>query len=720
MGIPMNIFQFYNPSKSITFMKFFKLFVVAFFLIFITKPVKSQIVYPSSPIVPVTDVYHDTEILDNYQWLEKQEELQVSNWVDEQNEVSVKYLKRMLNRSKAYLKINRYMFSDLDFLRREQSTEENRHKRYFRLYYVNTYGTPDIFYKYGATGKYVPFLRNAKFSTDGEINISNLRTSKNNDYLAVQYNQNGSDWNKIKIVKIDDKLILNDVVENTKFSDINWLKNGFFYTEYPNDSINGKTVFPKIRYHPIGNDQSRDQVIIQTKNSLESFDLYSDKSETIYVIKKENPEDNSFSYYYYQPITNNIRFKPMLKDIKYELNIQGFKKDLIFARTSMDSKQLLVAINPKDPGNWKIISPTYENTLLTGQEIMDDKIILSYQGENNDFIIAVDFEGKVINELSIQPGLSVGSLYFNEDSKRFIYSVESFTIPSVLYKLNLNDFTSELYDKTKVNFDFKDYKFQKTTFKSHDGVEVPIFIVFKDELKTDGSTPFLLKTYGGYGNIGSPRYDPGIVYFLENDGAFAYVDVRGGGKLGNSWWEDGKNLNKRNSILDFIGAAEFLIEKGYTAPKKIAITGASHGGLVMGAAITMRPDLYGSAAIDVGVLDMLRFGNFTVGATNTNISEFGSVKNEEEFKNLLSYSPFHNIDYSKNYPSTLVMTGRYDDRVPPLHSYKFTAKMQNNPSQKNPILLWTQDKTGHYGASNMEDRVLENSFKYGFLLNELE
>lgn len=707
-------------STPTTFMKIHKLFLLAILLAFISSPIYSQIVYPLSPPIPVIDNYHDTEIVDNYRWLEDLESNEVSSWVERQNEVSEKYLDKILNRSRAALDMNKYMYSDVDFLRREQLTDENRNKRYFRLYYVNTYGTPNIFFKYGAKGKYVPFLRSSLFSSSGDTNISNLRTSGNNEFLAVQYNQNGSDWNDIKIVKIDDKLILNDHIKNTKFSDINWYKNGFFYTEYPNDSIIGKTVFPKIRYHLIGNNQSKDQVIIQATNSMESFEMYSEISEKTYVIKKENPESNSYSYYYYGANTDYVRFRPFLKDIKYELNIRGFKNNLILARTSMEGKQLFVAISPNDPGNWKILSPTYENALLTGQEILDDKVILSYHGEENDFIIAVNFEGKVLNELSIMPGLSVSSLNFNKDSKRFIYSVESFTIPRVLYKLDLENFSSELYDKTKVNFDFKDYKFRKSTFTSHDGVEVPIFIVFKEELKTDGSTPFLLKTYGGYGNIGSPRYDPGIVYFLENDGAFAYVDVRGGGKLGNTWWEGGKNLKKKNAFLDFIEASEYLIEKGYTSPKKIAITGGSHGGLVVGAAITMRPDLYGSAAIDVGVLDMLRFEKFTVGATNTNLSEFGSVKNIDEFKNLLSYSPYQNVDYSKRYPSTLIMTGKNDDRVPPLHSYKFTAIMQNNPIQSNPVLLWTQDNTGHYGASNLEDQVLENSYKYGFLLNELK
>lgn len=687
--------------------------------LFISNSLFSQ-TYPNSPKIPQIDVYHDTEIKDDYQWLENQDGTLVNQWVANQNDVSEKYLKKILLRTSASLKINKYMFSDVDILRREKRTENNRHKRYFRLYYPNQNETPDIYYKYGATGKYVPFLRSSLFSTQGEINISNLRSSKDNEYLAVQYNHNGSDWNDIKIVNIDDKKILEDHIENTKFSNINWYKKGFFYTQYPFDSIKGKTILPKIRYHKLGSNQDNDQIIIQAKNDLESLNLYSDKEEKIYIIKKENPESNNFSYYYYEAGSDQIRFRPLLKEIEYELNISGFKNDLILARTSMETQQLLVAINPKDPSNWKILSPNYENAILSGYEIMDKKIILSYHGEKNDFIIAVDYNGKVLNELSIMPGVSVASLNYNKDSKRFTYSVESYTIPRVLYKLDLEKFESELYDKTKVNFDFKDYKFQSTTFKSHDGTEVPIFIVFKKELKTDGSTPFLLKTYGGYGNIARPRYDPGIVYFLENNGAFAYVDVRGGGKLGNSWWEDGKNLNKKNSFLDFIAASEYLIEKGYTAPKKIAITGTSHGGLVMGAALTMRPDLFGSAAIDVGVLDMLRFENFTVGATNTNISEFGSVKKVEEFNNLLSYSPYHNVDDSISYPSTLIMTGKYDDRVPPLHSYKFTALLQNNPAQENPVLLWTQDETGHYGASNMEDKLIENAYKYGFLLDELK
>ena len=257
-------------------------------------------------------------------------------------------------------------------------------------------------------------------------------------------------------------------------------------------------------------------------------------------------------------------------------------------------------------------------------------------------------------------------------------------------------------------------------FKSHDDTEVPLFIVYKDSLKTNGDTPFLLTTYGGYGVIAKPSFNPGAIYFIENGGAFAYVHVRGGGEFGNEWREQGKKLNKKNTILDFSGAAEYLINEGYTKPKKIAAIGGSHGGLIVAAAIIEKPEIFGAAVIDVGVLDMLRFERSVVGSRYTNLNEFGSVKNEAEFKNLYSYSPYHNLDASINYPSMLIMTGSHDTRVPPHNSYKFAAKLQNGENQKNPILLWSQNQTGHFGANKYNAIYEELAFTYSFLLNELK
>ena len=286
-------------------------------------------------------------------------------------------------------------------------------------------------------------------------------------------------------------------------------------------------------------------------------------------------------------------------------------------------------------------------------------------------------------------------------------------------KLRIYNFKYIIKGETKVNFDYKKYQFKKEFITSHDGTKVPIFIVYKDFLNLNGNTPMLLKTYGGYGTINGPRFNAGIIYFLENGGAFAYVNVRGGGELGVDWWEKGKRLNKRNSILDFISAAEYLIEEGYTKPSKLAVTGTSHGGLVVASAIMIRPNLFGSAVINKGVLDMLRVEKFTVGATSTNLSEYGSTENKIDFLNLKSYSPYHTIDTTISYPSMLIITADADNRVPPLHSFKFAAKLQSNINQIKPILIWTQKNAGHYGANKMFDKLEEYNYIYGFLFHEL-
>ena len=317
-------------------------------------------------------------------------------------------------------------------------------------------------------------------------------------------------------------------------------------------------------------------------------------------------------------------------------------------------------------------------------------------------------------------GLSVSSLNFSEEFNKFYFKLSSYTVPPVTCQLDLENYSFEYLGKVEVGFDAKRYKFLRKNFTSQDGTKVPMFIVYKDSLPKNGNTPFLLNTYGGYGQIAKPNYKPGVIYFIENGGAYAYIHVRGGGELGEKWREAGKKLNKKNSILDFTSAAEFLIDEGYTKPKKIAITGGSHGGLIIAAAIIQKPELFGAAVIDVGVTDMLRFENSAVGSTFTNINEFGSVSNELEFNNLLSYSPYHNIDSKVNYPSMLIVTGSDDTRVPPYHSFKFAAKLQSNPEQKNPILLWTQDNTGHFGANEANSIIKENAFIYGFLMEELK
>ena len=559
-------------------------------------------------------------------------------------------------------------------------------------------------------------------SKKDKININYFKISKDNTLLTYQYNRNGSDWHEIRTVKIDKKRHFQEVLKHTKRTGVYWWNNGFFYKKFPFDSINATYKRPNIMYHEVGKKQSEDKLMFKSYSEDEDISVIGTKDEDFYIVKRENTKTEIYNYYLFNPTLeiSQIGFKPFLINTNYDLNFYTKKDSLLYATTSIKGKTHLISINKKEPTKFNLVSPSYENHELQDIEMMEDFMVISYHSINGSLLVKVGYDGAVLNECVLPKGLSVTSLNYSKYYDEFFFKLTSYTIPKVLYKLDLKTFKYELIEETGVNFDYKNYRFKQEQYTTSDGQKVPIFMVYKDSLKRDKSTPFLLKTYGGYGTTNIPRFNSGIVYFIENGGAFAYVDIRGSGGLGETWVKEGQRLNKQNGISDFISAAEYLIKSEYTSPKKIAITGASHGGLIMGAAITQRPDLFGSAVIDVGVLDMLRFEKFTVGSAVQNIKEFGSVKKPEDFENLLSFSPYHNIDYSINYPSTLVVTGNYDNRVPPLHSYKFIAKLQNNPSQKNPVLLWTQDKTGHYGASTRKGFKEEITFLYGFLFHQLK
>ena len=500
---------------------------------------------------------------------------------------------------------------------------------------------------------------------------------------------------------------------------IHWLGDGFFYEKFPFDSLRAKTRKPSIMYHKIDTDPSEDVLIFKSRRDNEYISMYGAPDESFFIIKKENIDTHVFSYFYLNANDNDINFKPFLMNIKYDLEGFRFRENQIYATTFIENKKEVVSIPKDNPDSLNILSKHYSDTVLANYSILEDAIVLHLLTKGGSIFSLVDEDGRLLKETKLPDGLSVSGMRYNKIFKKFFFYLQSFTVPSVLYTLNLETFNYELVNQTSVGFNPKGYKFIKQRFKSNDGESIPIAIIYKDSLLKNSSTPFLMSTYGGYGQISSKSYNPGIVYFIENGGAFAYVDIRGSGELGKQWWDKGKGVNKPNGIQDFVSAAEFLIDNKYTSAKKIAIRGSSHGGLIVAAAAIKRPELFGAVEVNVGVLDMLRFSQFTVGATPTNILEFGDVDKVLEFENLYSYSPYHNIETTVNYPSMLITTGAYDNRVPPLHSFKFAAKLQNNPAQKNPILLWTQKRTGHFGAIEMYDRLDETSYVYGFLFNEV-
>jgi len=679
----------------------------------------SQTDYPESQKIPVENSYHEIKVIDNYQWLEYQQTDDVKDWIKAQNKLTNRILKKTSRTLKSESQMNSFMYSKTSGYYGDIIDENSKNKYYFALCNTSNNSTPSLCYKNGIDSEYDILVRSSALSPRGDANISNYTPSKGNDYLAFQYNLNGSDWRELRIVKVKKRRFYSEVIKHIKSSAINWLRDGFFYEKYPFDSLRAKTKKTSIMYHKVDTNPSDDKLIFKSRKDEEYIDIYGAPDESFFIIKKENIDTKVFSYFYLDANDNDLKFKPFLINIKYDLGSLTFKEHQIFATTSINDKEQLISIPKSDPSKFKIISPIYDDAVIEDYSILDDRAVVLYYSKNGNLITLVNLDGQILNETTTPNGMSVNGMSYNRTFDEFFFYLESYTIPKVLYKLNLESFEYEIVKQTKVNFDPKGYKFIEQTFESKDGVHVPIKIIYKDSLYKNSQTPFLLTTYGGYGIIDSQSFNPGVVYFIENGGAFAYVDIRGGGALGKDWWEAGKRHNKQNGITDFISAAEFLVEQNYTSPQNIAIKGSSHGGLIVAASAVQRPDLFGAAVINVAALDMLRFENFTVGATPTNLLEFGSVTNSIDFDNLYSYSPYHNVDDSINYPSMLITTGFYDNRVPPLHSFKFAARLQNNPSQQNPILLWTRKKTGHNGALNKNDKLEENSFIYSFLFNEV-
>jgi len=696
-----------------------KIKIIYLFLLLSTTVVFSQIKYPETIKKSVSESYFGVEIKDDYQWLEKFNSSSVLSWVKSQNKVTKKYLRKLDNSNWISGHMNSIMYSNYERVGESINFSNLKEKKYFRIMYPGTNSPPAIYYKKGSNGEYIRLVSNSTISSKDPIIFNGFKSSMNDRFLAYQYSKKGSDWKEIRIVQIQKRKYFNDVIKHVKSSGIYWLKQGFFYKKYPFDSITEKSVLPKIMYHKLDTKQEEDIVIYETKSTDEFINFGGTSKEDFYFLKKEKFNEGLYSYYYLNPKDKNLKFEPLFENIKYDIDLLKLKDSTIFAYVTIKNVKRIISFPIEAPKKWKFLSTTYNNSVITDYTFLDDKIVIAYHSLNNDFISVVDYDGKILGEVGIPDGLAISGTWYNEESKSLYFDMESYAIPPITCMLDMITYKYVIKGETKVNFDYKNYQYKKEFITSYDGTKVPIFIVYKDSISLNGKTPFLLKTYGGYGRIATPSYSQGVVYFLEGGGAFAYVNVRGGGELGVEWWLKGKKQNKKNTIQDFIAAAEYLIDEGYTSPSKLAVTGTSHGGLVVASAVMKRPELFGSAVINKGALDMIRFENFTVGATSTNLGEFGTVTNEKDFLNLKSYSPYHNIEVNRVYPSMLIITGDSDDRVPPLHSFKFAAKLQALEGQNKPLLLWTQKNAGHYGANKMFDRVEEYSFRYGFLFHEL-
>lgn len=666
------------------------LFIVP--MVFLNNSFAQTIPYPIAIKKPVTDTFFKKYMVtDDYRWMENLDNPELKKWITDENTLAHAFITKASSANNTLRRID-----ELSNVKYSGATKMGKY--YFSSSFYDNGSSPAIFVRNSLNGEPRIIIDPNYISHKDKIAIQGIEVSKNSKYLAYEFGRNGSDWAEINVTEIEGSP-LKDHLINVKFSNIAWQGNGFFYSQYPATHTLQRTEGQVVYYHKLGTQQSDDAVIFKRNDVTERFTFLTTKDERYFILQEHNLKAGYFNYFYIDYTDAVPALKPLLTRFTYELNIIDSHNGKLIVRDFHGANNgSVVEIDPKNPLRWRAIAPSFSEALLLEVMPLRDKIIAVYQSHLHPSIVAMDYNGKVLHSQSFPLGTTIRGLNGLPDDETLLYSYESYTTPPVVYTLNTENYERKLTRPSTVSYDYENYVYKESTYKTKDSVSVPILLIYKKGIKLDGNSPTLLEAYGGFGIVSTPHFDPGIIYFLSKGGVYAYAYVRGGGELGSKWFSAGRGKYKQNSFSDFIAGAQYLIKEGYTSPKKLAISGASNGGLVVAAAAMQRPDLFKAVVPVVSPMDMLRFEEFTIGSFHN--GEYGTVKDSTSFTRLYNYSPYNNIKENVNYPAMLIVTSENDDRVPPFHSFKFAAKIQSRPAQTNPVYLLVNRQAGHYGIAN--------------------
>lgn len=662
--------------------------------------------------IPVYDTFFNhTLVEDDYRWLEDIHGETITNWVDGQSKLSKKYLDKAVSKTNSFRAIDKYSYTDYDH-------PVKKGKYYFTYAYYNNLGAPALFYQSTLRAQPMVLIDPNYISRKDKISLKGYDISKDSKYLAYQFNRNGSDWTELMVNNIGygNK---KDHLTGLKFSTVAWLGDGFFYSTLEQQGEFGSSLGQKVYYHKIDTEQKDDKLIFQRrKNPFARFYYSTTSDERYFVLKERNERDGKINIFYIDYKSENPVLRPLLINLKEDVSIlDSYNGKFVALSSHKSSNGSIVLIDPANPLKWEVIAAEYAEAQLLEVMPFRDRIVAIYQADQHPILTVLDYTGAKLYSLEMPVATSLDGFSGDSSNEELLFSFSSYTIPKVVYKFNIRTFQKELTKMTSVTFDFNKIEYEEVEYLSEDSTPVSMVLVHEKGLELDGNNPTILEAYGGFGAIVAPSFDPGIVHFIKKGGIYAFANIRGGGDKGLDWADAGRGDNKQNSFDDFVAAAEYLIAHNYTSANKLAITGASNGGLVVAASAIQRPDLFAAVVPVVAPLDMLRFEKFTVGHLHTD--EYGTVNDSLSFINLFSYSPYHNIKENVNYPTMLVITSENDDRVPPFHSYKFVARLQNREAQTNPIILKVETKSGHHGANSFMSTIHEYADIYGFILNEL-
>ncbi|RYY52572.1 MAG: S9 family peptidase [Chitinophagaceae bacterium] len=679
----------------------------------------AQVVYPKTSKQVVTDDYHGTKVEDPYRWLEDDNAEATKAWVKEENAATFGYLKTIPFRDD----VRRRLEELWNYPKYSSPSEKGGYYYFFKNDGLQNQAI--LYRQKGLDGQPEEFLNPNKLSATGIAALGGLGFNKSGKYLAYSISMAGSDWQEVYVMDAATRQLLPDTIRYVKFSGFSWVgEDGFYYSGYdkPDEQskLSKQNQFHKVFYHKLGTAQSEDKLVYEDRTHplrYHSAQLTEDERYLLIGVS----EGTSGSEIWYRDLQDAAQtgFKLLVPGFKTEASVIDNVGDKLLLQTNDGAPNYkVVLVDPANPApaNWKTVIAEQKEA-LQAVSTGGGSLFAQYLKDASTKVFQYEPSGKLIREIKL-PGIgTAGGFGGEKDDKEFFYTYTSFSTPSNIYRYDIASGKSELFRSTEVKINTADFVTEQVFFISKDGTRVPMFLTYKKGIKKDGSNPTLLYGYGGFNAPMTPGFSISNAFFIEQGGIYVQVTLRGGSEYGEEWHRQGMLDKKQNVFDDFIGAAEYMIDKKYTSPAKLAIRGGSNGGLLVGAVMTQRPELFRVALPAVGVMDMLRYHKFTVGWGWA--VEYGSSDSASQFPYLYKYSPYHNLKKGVKYPATLVTTADHDDRVVPAHSFKFAARLQEYNTGNYPVLIRIDTDAGHGAGKPTSKMIDEAADTWSFVMQNL-
>jgi len=680
----------------------------------------APLVYPTTAKTNQLDNYHGSLVKDDYRWLEDDNSPQTKAWVQAENKVTFGYLDQIPERKQIRERLTKLW-------NYERYGLPSKHgERYFFSKNDGLQNQGVLYVADSLAGEPRVLLDPNKLSATGTVALGGTAISDDGNLMAYGLAASGSDWQEWKVRDVLTGQDTPDHIQWVKFSGASWTKDnrGFYYSRYdePKEAAKLTAVnqFHKLYYHRLGTPQAEDKLVYHRPDHADwNFGGEVTDDGRYLVIEISQGTDRKRRVYYQDLQKADAPVVELLNDFDAAYEFIDNDGPVFWFRTDWKApRSRVIAIDITKPkrGNWREIIPQAAET-LTGVGMVNNQFLAVYLKDAHSQIKVFARDGKPVREVEL-PGIgSAGGFGGKRSDTETFYSFTSYTVPGVIYRYDLKTGASTVWHAPKVDFNMGEYETKQIFYASKDGTRVPMFITHRKGLKLDGQNPTMLYGYGGFDISLTPGFSVSSLVWMEMGGVYAVPNLRGGGEYGEEWHQAGTKARKQNVFDDFIAAAEWLIANKYTSTPKLAISGGSNGGLLVGACMTQKPGLYGACLPAVGVMDMLRFHKFTIGHAWT--SDYGSSDNSDEFSALYAYSPYHNLKPGVKYPPTLVTTGDHDDRVVPAHSFKFAARLQECQAGDAPALIRIETEAGHGAGKPTAKLIEESADKLGFLVKEL-